>query len=61
VRIAPYADRTKLRQMHDRYRHGDGNAAETLWTAAALSFGFRKIKLSRYDAAVFANGPATLT
>jgi asparagine synthase (glutamine-hydrolysing) len=58
--LAPYADRTKLRQMHDRYRHGDGSPAETLWTAAALSFWLRKIKLSRYDAAVFANGPATL-
>ena len=59
--LAPYADRARLRELNNRYVHGDATAAETLWTAAVLSFWLRKMKFSRYDSSVATNGPAPLS
>jgi asparagine synthase (glutamine-hydrolysing) len=55
--LAPFADLARLRTLSDRYRRGDLDGAETLWTAAVLSVWLRKTKKSRYDARGFANGP----
>jgi asparagine synthase (glutamine-hydrolysing) len=58
--LAPYVDRAKVRALHDRYRRGDLEAAEPVWTAAVLSCWLRKTRSKRYDPGARANGPAAL-
>ena len=56
--LAPYVDLAKVRAQYDRYRSGDVNAAETIWTAAILSSWLRKTRSRRYDRVARANGLA---
>ena len=56
--LAPYVDLAKVRTLYDRYRRGDAEAAEPLWTAAVLSFWLRNTGPRRYHHPAHANGPA---
>jgi hypothetical protein len=58
--LAPYVDLAKVRALFDRYRRGDVEAAEPIWTAAVLSSWLRKTRSKGYDLAARANGPAAL-
>ena len=58
--LAPYADLAKVRALYDRYRFGDAEAAEPVWTAAVLSSWLRNTGPKRYDLQAHANGPAAL-
>jgi asparagine synthase (glutamine-hydrolysing) len=60
VELAPYVDLVKVRALNDRYRRGDLESAEPLWTAAVLSSWLRKLRSKRYDAGARANGQAAL-
>jgi asparagine synthase (glutamine-hydrolysing) len=60
VELAPYVNLVKVRALNDRYRRGDLEAAEPLWTAAVLSSWLRKLRSKRYDAGARANGQAAL-
>jgi len=55
--LAPHADLTKLRALNDRYRRGDLDGADTLWTAAVLSAWLRRTRRNRYDEVGLTNGP----
>ena len=54
--LAPYVDRAKVRTLYDRYRRGDVEAAEPVWSAAVLSSWLRKKGPNRYDVGAHANG-----
>lgn len=56
--LAAYIDIERVRKLHDRYRRGDTEPVETLWTTAILASWLRRIGLARYDAGALANGPA---
>lgn len=58
--LAPYMNLEKVRARYDRYRHGDIDAAGTIWTAAVLSTWLRKTRRRGYDPPAGKKGPATL-
>ena len=60
VELEPYVNLAKVRALYDRYRHGDVEAAEPIWTAAVLSSWLRKTRSKRYDLVARANGQAAL-
>lgn len=58
--LAPFADLAKLKARYARYRGGDLDAAEMIWTAAVLSSWLRKTRTKRYYPHALANGPEVL-
>jgi asparagine synthase (glutamine-hydrolysing) len=60
VELKPYVDLMKVRALYDRYRRGDVEAAEPIWTAAILSSWLRKTRSKRYDLVAHTNGRAAL-
>jgi asparagine synthase (glutamine-hydrolysing) len=60
--LEPYVDLAKLKDAAHRYFSlGDPAAAETVWTASALSSWLRETSSKRYDPASRVNGPAALS